>query len=1263
MVTKPFVPRQRKQKKTVKKHHDPTNTDPEQAADNAAKNDSNSNVEVIIPLTTAEKAEKRKRELAEEMKADAPKMSSKKAKRLNKYIETKLRKEEKAQLIEQLQETRVDTSLFRSSKSLGAVKQSKREKLSQALREEKGGIHNEENKELIFGERIIPTADMHIPAPRMKEPTPPPPPRKVNKNKMEVTEHNEEMKSLPIPPPPAPVVPKPQVTPAPAAVGSGLKRPLELDENGRPILPTIKRAKKTRAEPSFTITPGPSSKKAVPWSFKDKDSGSSEEEEDSDEEMDSEDDSEDSDDRKQTSEDEDDSSGSDAGTSDEDGEDDDDDEHDSAEEDSEEEDSDEEMTEVPRLKKGTSEKANAFKEWARQQRNAVMDGGVADAPVVMPVLDKSLFNLHKKELTPPPELFVPKVDRKVYSVTVNRSEDIQTARLRLPVVSEEQKIMEAIHTHDCVVLCGETGSGKTTQVPQFLFESGYGSLESETPGIIGVTQPRRVAAVSMAKRVGEELGDAGDRVAYQIRFEATVKANTAIKFMTDGVLLRELSEDFLLTKYSAIIIDEAHERSINTDILIGVVSRILKLRKEMSTKDKTVKPLKLIIMSATLRVSDFTENRTLFKEPPPLLKAEARQHPVTVHFSRRTPTDYVEEAYKKICKIHRKLPPGGILVFLTGQNEINQLLKKLRQQFPPPKDKHFGGAKKEEATANVKILAKEAAVETEDIELGAEADKTRFDIENEESDDGSDQEDDLGFAPEDQNLEDTNSPLHVLPLYSLLPTKDQLKVFDPPPEGSRLCVLSTNVAETSLTIPNIRYVVDCGRAKERNYDKTTGVQSFDIGWISKASASQRAGRSGRTGPGHCYRLYSSAIYESEFPQFSEPEILRMPIEGIVLQMKSMNIDTVINFPFPTPPDRDSLRKAEKLLSYLGAINNKGTLTDLGRTMSIFPLSPRFAKILIIGQQHGCLPYVIAVVAALSVGEIFLPEHQLGFQEDNENEDENTPQWKREKNLENAMAEKKKAYYRAQRQFSKLDPNSDALKLLSVVCAYEYEKDKEAFCSRSFVRLKAMEETHKLRRQISEIVRTNCPGVLSMKFEPKLAPPSELQVKALKQILATGFLDQMALRADLANPPLPDPLPPLSKTPIYRTPYLPLFPVTSEVYSSSATTLIYPHPTSILSTPAPDYVVYTDLIRSATGRVRMRPLTTISPKQIVSLAKGTGLLTYSKPLEGFMPKVEKDGKQREVWVNVSIGAGQGRKGWSLGARKVIQKKEGGVWVTE
>jgi ATP-dependent RNA helicase DHX37/DHR1 len=235
-------------------------------------------------------------------------------------------------------------------------------------------------------------------------------------------------------------------------------------------------------------------------------------------------------------------------------------------------------------------------------------------------------------------------------------------------------------------------------------------------------------------------------------------------------------------------------------------------------------------------------------------------------------------------------------------------------------------------------------------------------------------------------------PLHILPLYSLLPNDQQMLVFKPPPENHRLVIISTNVAETSLTIPGIRYVVDSGRAKERSYDPSSGVQSFSVSWVSKASASQRTGRAGRTGPGHCYRLYSSALYENHFEKFSKPEILRMPIEGVVLNMKSMNIDSVINFPFPTPPDRFALKKAEDLLSHLGAleqatstkmINGRqvagsagGRITDLGKKMGGYPVSPRFAKMLVLGEQNGCLPYVIAIVACLSVGHPFIHEQAL-----------------------------------------------------------------------------------------------------------------------------------------------------------------------------------------------------------------------------------------------------------------------------------------------
>jgi ATP-dependent RNA helicase DHX37/DHR1 len=299
-------------------------------------------------------------------------------------------------------------------------------------------------------------------------------------------------------------------------------------------------------------------------------------------------------------------------------------------------------------------------------------------------------------------------------VLVTRPPEVENARLLLPIVTEEQPIMEAVLLNTVVVICGETGSGKTTQVPQFLFEAGFGSPESGTlhtklffclssynvadnPGMIGITQPRRVAAMSMASRVAHELSLSSSRVSYQIRYDATVSPSTSIKFMTDGVLLRELASDFLLSKYSVLIIDEAHERSMNTDILIGVLSRVVKLRESMwrdgkDTKVRTThalydswltysQPLRLIIMSATLRISDFVDNTTLFSTPPPVIKVPARQYPVTVHFNRRTVSDYVSEAIRKASKIHARLPPGGVLIFLTGQNEISGVCKKLEEKY------------------------------------------------------------------------------------------------------------------------------------------------------------------------------------------------------------------------------------------------------------------------------------------------------------------------------------------------------------------------------------------------------------------------------------------------------------------------------------------------------------------------------------------------------------------------------------------------------
>jgi ATP-dependent RNA helicase DHX37/DHR1 len=291
-------------------------------------------------------------------------------------------------------------------------------------------------------------------------------------------------------------------------------------------------------------------------------------------------------------------------------------------------------------------------------------------------------------------------------------------------------------------------------------------------------------------------------------------------------------------------------------------------------------------MSATMRVTDFTENSRLFPQPPPVINIDARQFPVTIHFTKRTAwSDYVGEAFKKVTSIHQRLPAGGILVFLTGQDEIRLLCKKLRERFPD-KSKS-SSSNRDHENPRVKCSAKDMELEIEDVEI----EQPEIDHETESDDDIDDDSDADGIDVDETSYSASSDPLHVLPLFSLLPVAEQLRVFQPTPEGARLCVVATNVAETSLTIPGIRYVVDCGRVKERVFDKDTGVESYQIGWISKASAAQRAGRAGRTGPGHCYRLYSSAVFERDFSQFSEPEILRYPIEGIA-QMFSVSQLTV-----------------------------------------------------------------------------------------------------------------------------------------------------------------------------------------------------------------------------------------------------------------------------------------------------------------------------------------------------------------------------------
>ena len=1213
-----FVPRQRKHKVLARLKNHRIDANP--------VTDTNT-VEYIPPAKAA--IEEKKRRLREELQSQGPKVSGKKAKRLEKYIDSKLRKDESRELIEKLASARVDTSLYQSSKKLGQARETKREQLGRALRDRQAGIDIDgDNEEILFERKTLEHGTGG----------------QAESESDEDNEKQSQSRSL------SGFQKTQTLIFTPSVVGAGLKRPLEVDEEGKPLLKKRKRRGGIKSKLSFKHVPteelaweGFSSTEDSHGSFENKSEQS---------------DLENGSDEVSSEEDpaslEDDSNGTEETES-------------SFDDDSELE--DEETAQQQR--------SSAFKAWANQQRNEAIGYksiNVRQDAIEMPKIDSFTPRVPEEDPLPLELQLSSNVSRKAFSVAVVRPPEIEAARLQLPVVAEEQKIMEAIHNHPTVVVYGATGSGKTTQVPQFLYEAGYGSVGSLTPGMIGITQPRRVAAVSMAKRVGDELGDHGHRVAYQIRFEGTVSPQTAIKFMTDGVLLREVAQDITLRKYSAIVIDEAHERSVNTDILIGMMSRVVKLREELAGEDPAIKPLKLIIMSATLRVTDFTENTTLFTVPPPVIQAEGRQYPVTNHFSRKTPHDYIEESFRKISKGHRKLPPGGFLVFLTGQNEITHLSKKLREAF------HIGI---QSSGPRVRISGRDAPIEAEDIDFGdvlgdgGDSDIESLEVDFNDDDDFEVDERDTGPAK-----------MHVLPLYSLLPTREQLRVFEPPPDGTRLVVLATNVAETSLTIPGIRYVFDCGRSKERKYDRQTGVQSFEVGWISKASASQRAGRAGRTGPGHCYRLYSSAVYERDFQEFAEPEILRMPIEGVVLQLKAMNLQHVVNFPFPTPPDRHSLANSEKLLSYLSAISSSGQITPTGITMSIFPLSPRFARILLIGHLHDCIQYTIALVAGLSAADVFIPENQAVPSIAPKDED---AQFTNDDRIqEDARASIRRAYNKVHKEFCFLDDTSDAIKLLQVVGEYAYEPT-EAWCTSHFVRSKPLKEILQLRRQITDLLRTNIPAFANLKFQEKLPPPSPKQVKALKQMVAAGFINHVAMRADLS----PTPATTSSRrkpTRAVDVPYLTLFPSHVRQFANGdgeVDKAVYIHPSSPLAhlspQECPDYIIYSHLQRSTplsvqlansdtktkAPKTRMHALTDVTGAQLAVLAKGTPLITYGKPIKevkggaGLGGKEAVKGEVRECWVIPYLRAeGVGGMGWPLPARRVVQRKVPGQgWVVE
>ncbi|XP_004243751.1 probable pre-mRNA-splicing factor ATP-dependent RNA helicase DEAH5 [Solanum lycopersicum] len=529
---------------------------------------------------------------------------------------------------------------------------------------------------------------------------------------------------------------------------------------------------------------------------------------------------------------------------------------------------------------------------------------------------------------------------------------LQEQRQSLPIYKLKKELVQAVHDNQVLVVIGETGSGKTTQVTQYLAEAGY-----TTKGKIGCTQPRRVAAMSVAKRVAEEFGcRLGEEVGYAIRFEDCTGPETVIKYMTDGMLLREILIDDNLSQYSVVMLDEAHERTIHTDVLFGLLKQLMKRRPD----------LRLIVTSATLDAEKFSGyffDCNIFTIP-------GRTFPVEILYTKQPESDYLDAALITVMQIHLTEPEGDILLFLTGQEEIDYACQCLYERM--------------------KGLGKN--------------------------------------VPE----------LIILPVYSALPSEMQSRIFDPAPPGKRKVVVATNIAEASLTIDGIYYVIDPGFAKQNVYNPKQGLDSLVITPISQASAKQRAGRAGRTGPGKCYRLYTESAFHSEMSPTAIPEIQRINLGNTVLMMKAMGINDLLSFDFMDPPSPQALISAMEQLYTLGALDEEGLLTKLGRKMAEFPLDPPLSKMLLASVDLGCSDEILTIIAMIQTGNIFYRPRE-----------------------KQAQADQKRAKF--------FQPEGDHLTLLAVYEAWKAKNFSGPWCFENFVQSRSLRRAQDVRKQLLSIM--------------------------------------------------------------------------------------------------------------------------------------------------------------------------------------------------
>lgn len=459
-----------------------------------------------------------------------------------------------------------------------------------------------------------------------------------------------------------------------------------------------------------------------------------------------------------------------------------------------------------------------------------------------------------------------------------KAQSMKEVRESLPMFKYREELLAAIDEYQILIVVGETGSGKTTQLPQYLHETGVTKR-----GIVGCTQPRRVAAMSVAARVAEEMGvKLGNEVGYSVRFEDATTEKTVIKYMTDGMLLREFMTEPSLSSYSVLIIDEAHERTLNTDVLFGLVKDIARFRPDF----------KLLISSATMDAQKFSE----YFDDAPIFNVPGRKFPVDIHYTPQPEANYLHAAVTTIFQIHTTQPRGDILVFLTGQDEIDAAAENLQETC--------------------------------------------------------------------RKLGNKVGEMIIAPIYANLPSELQAKIFEPTPPGARKVVLATNIAETSITIDGVVYVIDPGFNKENVYNPKTGMSSLVISPCSRASVNQRSGRAGRSAPGKCFRLFTKWAYWNELDESTTPEIQRTNLGNVVLLLKSIGINDLLEFDFLDKPPPETLIRSLEQLYALGALNVRGELTKIGRQMAEFPTDPMLAKSILAADENGCVDEILSVIAML-----------------------------------------------------------------------------------------------------------------------------------------------------------------------------------------------------------------------------------------------------------------------------------------------------------